>query len=535
MATRKKEIKKPSFIITYAVCLLVSLIIVGGFGIVFGAYAFNQYSNETWNNMVSHDNELTLEICNFLNTDKEDLTRERIVWLRWILLNHYSETGRCAEVYYDNELIADSKSTLILKYNVLSDDEQSGFSFYTLEIADDKYLEYFNTPEVNQYYTFSGPYDRSLTYLYGLKTQPEIDFYCTEFYADLENCTFIPVKVSITSGISYHPVIYMELSITPDPEDIEGMTLYKCNIGDPSGADAFGMKIGYEERPDESEFGEMHDLSASYDTKARYYKITPPYYRTFTETHGYGIIDGIVVLFLGALIIALIPATIRYNINKRNYEIFEYRRQTTNAMAHDLKTPIASIVAYTEILENNIDQANREHYLAKISEKATQMNSIVNSILMFSRSENTAVPVNKSDVKSGDIIRNIIGENEHQISMKGLNVLFDGDSAPELNTDPELFRQAVGNLINNAVLYSKENTDITIRLDQNRLTITNVMAEPIEDISKLKEPFVKGSSSRQNSGTGLGLAIAENDFAMLGYKLNIKTENDLFICTVDMR
>ncbi len=502
MATRKKEIKKPSFIITYAVCLLVSLIIVGGFGIVFGAYAFNQYSNETWNNLVSHDNELTLEICNFLNTDKEDLTRERIVWLRWILLNHYSETGRCAEVYYDNELIADSKSTLILKYNVLSDDEQSGFSFYTLEIADDKYLEYFNTSEVNQYYTFSGPYDRSVTYLYGLKTQPEIDFYCTEFYADLENCTFIPVKVSITSGISYHPVIYMELSITPDPEDIEGMTLYKCNIGDP---------------------------------RARYYKITPPYYRTFTETHGYGIIDGIVVLFLGALIIALVPATIRYNINKRNYEIFEYRRQTTNAMAHDLKTPIASIVAYTEILENNIDQANREHYLAKISEKAAQMNNIVNSILMFSRSENTAVPVNKSDVKTGDIIRNIIGENEHQISMKGLNVLFDGDSAPELNTDLELFRQAVGNLINNAVLYSKEDTDITIRFDQDRLTITNVMAEPIEDISKLKEPFVKGSSSRQNSGTGLGLAIAENDFAMLGYKLNIKTENDLFICTVDMR
>ena len=163
------------------------------------------------------------------------------------------------------------------------------------------------------------------------------------------------------------------------------------------------------------------------------------------------------------------------------------------------------------------------------------MNNIVNSILMFSRSENTAVPVNKSDVKSGDIIRNIIDENEQQISKKRLNVLFDGESAPDLNTDPELFRQAVGNLINNAVLYSKEDTDITIKFDQTRLTITNVMAEPIEDISKLKEPFVKGSSSRQNSGTGLGLAIAENDFAMLGYKLNIKTENDLFICTVDMR
>lgn len=531
MATRKKEIKKPSFIITYAVCLLVSLIIVGGFGAAIGVSQYYLFYVRAWGNMVGLDADLTTEICNFLSTEKEDITREKIVWLKWVILNHYSETGRCAEVYYYNELIADAGSTLILNY---TDFSAKDIRNYTLEIADEKYLEYFNTPEVNSYCNFGGT-NTDLLYLEGLKTQPVINFYCDEFYADLENCTFIPVAVSVTSFDS-DPVTDMRMRITPDPEDIEGMTLFKGdNAASEGGYYAMGTKIGYEERPDESEFAINYDYSSSYDRSERYYKITPPSYRTFTEAHGYDIINGIVVLFLGVLIIALVPATIRYNINKRNYEIFEYRRQTTNAMAHDLKTPIASIVAYTEILENNIDQANREHYLAKISEKAAQMNNIVNSILMFSRSENAAVPVNKSDVKSGDIIRNIIGENEHQISMKGLNVLFDGDSAPELNTDPELFRQAVGNLINNAVLYSKENTDITIRFDQNRLTITNVMAEPIEDISKLKEPFVKGSSSRQNSGTGLGLAIAENDFAMLGYKLNIKTENDLFICTVDLK
>lgn len=528
MATPKKEIKKPSFIITYAVCLLVSLIVLGCFGTVYGVSKYNHYYELAWDNMVNIEADLTTEICNFLITNKDDLTRKKIVWLKRAILDHYSATGRCAEVYYDNELIADARSTLIMNY---TDFSEENIMAYTLELADEKYLKYFNTPEVNKHCNWYGYVDRTLTRIEGLRMQPEIDFCCNEFYADLENCTFIPVEVSILS-MPYASYKCMEMSITPDPGDIAGMTLYKV---DPDSSYTLGMKIGYEEKPPENEFVMQYDYSASYDRSERYYRMTPPSYRSFTEVHGYDIIDGIVILFLGAMIIALIPATIRYNINKRNYEIFEYRRQTTNAMAHDLKTPIASIVAYTEILENNIDQANREHYLAKISEKAAQMNNIVNSILMFSRSENTAVPVNKSDVKAGDIIRNIIGENEQQISKKSLNVLFDGDSAPELNTDPELFRQAVGNLINNAVLYSKENTDITIRLDQNRLTITNVMAEPIEDISKLKEPFVKGSSSRQNSGTGLGLAIAENDFAMLGYKLNIKTENDLFICTVDMR
>jgi signal transduction histidine kinase len=536
MATPKKEIKKPSFIITYAVCLLVSLIVLGSFGAVLGLYAYNQYNYRAWDNMSSRHNDLTSEITHFLNTDKDNLTRDKIVWLKWVLVNHFTETGQCAEVYYDNELIADSQSTLILKYNVSSEDEQYGYKYYTLEIADNKYLEYFNTPEVNQYYYWYGSYERSFTNFEGLKSQPEIDFYCNEFYADLENCTFIPVEVSIAYGFMHlEPSIVMEMRITPDQEDIEGMTLYKCDIKDPDGDEAWGMKIGFNERPAETEFDVVRDPLADYDTNERYYRITPPYYRSFTEIHGYDVIKGIVIFYISALIVALIPATIRYNINKRNYEIFEYRRQTTNAMAHDLKTPIASIVAYTELLENNIDQANREHYLAKISEKAAQMNNIVNNILMFSRSENKAVPVSKSDVKTGDIINEIIAENEQQISKRNLKVLFDSESAPTLNTDPELFRRAVGNLINNAVLYSKEESDISISCDLTRLTITNVMAEPIEDISKFKEPFVKGSISRQNSGTGLGLAIAENDFAMLGYKLNIRTENGRFICIVDLR
>jgi signal transduction histidine kinase len=204
-------------------------------------------------------------------------------------------------------------------------------------------------------------------------------------------------------------------------------------------------------------------------------------------------------------------------------------------MAHDLKTPIASIIAYSELLQNNVDAGNRELYLAKISETAAQMNNSVNIILQFSRSENAAVPVSKSEVKIAEIVNCIISDNEQKISEKGLKVDFDEKTAPTLNTDKELFRQALGNLINNAVLYSKDNTSVTIECNDDRIIIKNVMAEPVEDINKIKEPFIKGSSSREKGGTGLGLAIAENDLAMLKYTLNVKTENELFVCTVDFK
>ena len=183
MATRKKEIKKPSFIITYAVCLLVSLIVLGCFGTVIGVSQYYLFYDRAWGNMVGLDADLTTEICNFLSTDKEDMTREKIVWLKWVILNNYSETGRCAEVYYDKELIADARSTLILNY---TDFSGKYIRNYTLEIADEKYLEHFNTPEVNEYYNIGGT-NAGLLNLEGLKTQPVIEFYCDEFYADLEN------------------------------------------------------------------------------------------------------------------------------------------------------------------------------------------------------------------------------------------------------------------------------------------------------------------------------------------------------------
>ena len=89
---------------------MVSLIIVGGFGAAIGVSQYYLFYVRAWGNMVGLDADLTTEICNFLSTEKEDITREKIVWLKWVILNHYSETGRCAEVYYYNELIAEMLS-----------------------------------------------------------------------------------------------------------------------------------------------------------------------------------------------------------------------------------------------------------------------------------------------------------------------------------------------------------------------------------------------------------------------------------------
>ena len=70
--------------------------------------------------------------------------------------------------------------------------------------------------------------------------------------------------------------------------------------------------------------------------------------------------------------------------------------------------------------------------------------------------------------------------------------------------------------------------------DAGTITITNISEEKLEDIKSLKQAFAKGSLARGSKGTGLGLAIADNNLAMLGYKLDIRSDGDKFIATVKM-
>lgn len=518
MTTRRKGITKPSFIITYAISFLIVSLVLMVVGILIYSNERSKYDGRVIPYAEGLSADVDDQLANFIiRLEENTVTGKELAELKAALIRYYSQTGVYYEVYSDKTLIMDSSRSVILNFCLPEDRNKESKKFYAFEIADDKYTEYFNKPEyfLNYDESYEGREE-------GFITHPFVCFWCYEFYIDYESFKFIPVRSSIiTEGKCY------DVKISPDPKEVEGFTYVKC-----SEDEADGYMGGHEGELSEID---RKELSIWGYNRNRTVYSSVQHVKSFNEKYGYYIKLFAVVLFVFSMLISLIPASVRYNINKRNYEIYEYRRQTTNAMAHDLKTPIASIIAYSELLENNVDAENRDLYLAKISETAAQMNSSVNNILQFSRSENSSVPLSKSEVKVEEIIHGIISDNEQKISDKGLKVDFDEKTAPTLNTDKELFRQALGNLINNAVLYSKDNTSVTIECNDEGIKITNVMAEPVEDINKIKEPFIKGSSSRENGGTGLGLAIAENDLAMLKYTLNVKTENELFVCTVDFK
>lgn len=529
MEVRKGTIKKPKFLPSYiisAVILFVVFTVLALFPFMGSAMDY-EYNAQEWGMDLSVDRlieDYTYEGGN----EKEELSGADITGIKNILVLNYLSYGQRHRIYFKDGSVIDSSRTAILNYGVLKDNLSELVNSYELRLADEKYLKNLDIPEVNAVRTVDNRPDDEI--LYFERTDDDLSyllFKCDDFYADFDKGVFIPVEIEIctfTNGNSdYTPT---GVVVRFDPDNTEGYTHIKTQDGVSLGRGCIAGYVGPDNDEDYDWYNERYGLITKEES-------TPLVRIPYTKAYRQEILKAAAVIIFAAFAFAFIPATISYNIKKRRFEIFEYRRKMIDAMAHDLKTPMAALSAYSENLSNNIATDKKEYYAGKIEEKVSQMNKMVGDILEFSKSENSSITVDKIEVDVASVISGILADNEHALAERSLTVNYDKKSVV-IKTDKKLFEQAVSNLINNAVLYSKEGTTIDITCTSDLLTITNVSAEKLEDVKSLKQAFAKGSLSRGSKGTGLGLAIADNNLAMLKYKLDVRSDGDKFITTVKM-
>jgi len=221
-------------------------------------------------------------------------------------------------------------------------------------------------------------------------------------------------------------------------------------------------------------------------------------------------------------IAALVLSVVKYQRDKTVWEIFEYRVKTTEAMAHDLKTPLSTIMFYLENLEDSSKDSEKVlEYTKNINDKVVTMDHMIGDILLLSKSESGKIDLNKESVSVKELI------NESLKEIPDMKYEIKGDDVT-LTTDKKLFSQAILNLLSNCDRYGKEGSVVDVSIAPEALTITNKTDRKYDDVESLKKPFVKGDDSRGNKGAGLGLAIADNNLSMLGYKLELSSEQDEF-------
>ena len=193
------------------------------------------------------------------------------------------------------------------------------------------------------------------------------------------------------------------------------------------------------------------------------------------------------------------------------HEAIENNKTVIATLSHDIKTPIASIRAYAEGLEANMDSSpeRRTRYLQVLMKKCDEVTALTNDLLLHSLSEMGRIEIKTEEFELVPFMEQTIED----ITADKKDVIFTKpDFSPVVTADKKRMTQLVENLINNSRKYGK--TDINISMAQKDGNVQITFADkgsgiPDEDMPFITDKFYRGKNSGSENGSGLGLYIVK--------------------------
>lgn len=201
-------------------------------------------------------------------------------------------------------------------------------------------------------------------------------------------------------------------------------------------------------------------------------------------------------------------------------------------LAHDLKTPLTSVIGYLTLLDESRDLTaeQRAKFVGISLDKAYRLEQLINEFFEITRFSINTVTLERNRIDLNMMLEQIADEFYPMLSEKNLNVQMDIPEHIIMFADADKIARVFDNLLKNAVNYSYEGTSIKIgaRIRRNRVIIKfrNQCDEiPKEKLDRLFEKFYRMDSSRNSSsgGSGLGLAIAKQITELHGGSITAKS------------
>lgn len=236
---------------------------------------------------------------------------------------------------------------------------------------------------------------------------------------------------------------------------------------------------------------------------------------------------------------ALRSAELAREAEKRKNDLIVY-------LAHDLKTPLTSVIGYLTLLrdEPGISAETRARYTGIALEKAERLEMLINEFFDITRFNLTTLTLERERINLTFMLNQTISEFLPVFAERGLTVKSEIQPAVELVCDPDKLERVFDNLLRNAVIYSYPDSEITVMMtaDENNVTVVcknQGRTIPREKLDRIFEQFFRLDSARQSGtggsrspGSGLGLAIAKEIVTLHGGEISAKSENESVEFTV---
>jgi len=208
-------------------------------------------------------------------------------------------------------------------------------------------------------------------------------------------------------------------------------------------------------------------------------------------------------------------------------------------VSHDLRTPLTSIITYSELLKNpELTEDERGAYLEIIDRKSKRLKVLIDDLFEASKMASGSIELLKEKVDIVQLLQQSLAEYNESMQESGIQFRVTNPEKPVYAlVDGQKLWRVFENLIGNMLKYSLPNTRafINVKEEHNQIVITfkNISKyELSENSDELFERFKRGDESRHTEGSGLGLAIAKSIIDLHEGALDIEVDGDLFKVTI---
>ena len=220
--------------------------------------------------------------------------------------------------------------------------------------------------------------------------------------------------------------------------------------------------------------------------------------------------------------------------NERLAELSSLKTEFITRISHELRTPLANIKLYLQLLEHGKPE-KREPYFQTLHEQTDRLQHLIEDLLDISQLSFDEIGVHATTFEVNALLRELISDSTALALEHGLTLMIVPTAdRPTLNTDRSLLRQALSNVLTNALNYTPQSGQVTLRTDRVAMPEGDWLAIQVRDtgpgisehdLPHIFEPFYRGAAAADYKipGTGVGLSVAQHLIERLGGRITVES------------
>jgi signal transduction histidine kinase len=243
------------------------------------------------------------------------------------------------------------------------------------------------------------------------------------------------------------------------------------------------------------------------------------------------------MIFMAAFVLLLVVIMLglgaTYRVIRRESEMARLKSDFVANVSHDLKTPLSLIRMFAETLELGrvTDEGTRREYYGVMTRESERLTRLIDNVLDFSRIEGGRQRYDIFPNAVEPLIREVLDAFRYPLAQQGFKVDSDLEpDLPEIPLDPAAIKQALANLVDNAIKYSGQRRRLSVSARRHRDEVAIEVADegigiPSAETQRIFEKFYRAgrSETQGRRGSGMGLALVKHIVEAHGGRVSVES------------